>query len=81
MRVLDSYDDPSAVVEHSASVGSTPTLASVSLDDLDDPLDDPELTRMHFEGIEAGEIEMAAEREALREFTFPMIISVSLLTF
>lgn len=68
MRVGDPSVDASAVIEDDASAGYTSTLSSVSPDDIDDLFDDPELTRMHFEGIDAGEIEMQAEREAFRKF-------------
>lgn len=62
MRLPDQAGKTSSMAEGDNSLRSTPTL-----DDDDDPFNDPELTRMHFEGIDAGEIEMRAQSEALRE--------------
>lgn len=69
MRVANQDVDVDPVADDSASLGSTPTLSSMSLDHEDDLFDDPEFTRMHFEGIERGEAEMQAQNEAFRELS------------
>lgn len=73
MRLVDQDANVIPAVENSGSPGSTPTLSSVSIDDEEDPFDDPELTRMHFEGIERGEAEMQAQNDALSELSLALL--------
>lgn len=81
MRIVVPPIDVSSVNGGGDSLGSTPTLSSVSAGDSDDPLDDPEFTRMHFEGIEAGEAEMRAQNEAFREFFFFSVLDTPPCTY